>query len=108
MQSGPAGTLLIRIADSGIGIEEEALERVFQPFERARSATAPKTEGTGLGLSITRGLISLHGGNIILESSVGKGTTATVTMPANRVIAIQTADKPQSASVPRAVPSASR
>jgi signal transduction histidine kinase len=49
---------------------------------------------SGLGLSFARGLISLHGGNIILESSVGKGTTAIVTLPANRVIAIQTADKP--------------
>ena len=67
---------------------------------------AIKTEGTGLGLSIARGLISLHGGNIVLESSLGKGTTAIVTIPANRVIAIQTADKPLPATS-RTVPSAS-
>jgi two-component system cell cycle sensor histidine kinase PleC len=100
-----AGVLSIRIADTGVGIAPEALERVFQPFERARAAGAAKTEGTGLGLSIARGLISLHGGNIVLESSIGKGTTATVTIPASRVIAVQTAEKPLAATQ-RTAPSA--
>jgi signal transduction histidine kinase len=100
-----SGVLSILITDTGIGIAPEALERVFQPFERARSATAAKTEGTGLGLSIARGLISLHGGNIVLESSIGRGTTAIVTIPASRVIAVQTAEKPLPAT-PRTAPSA--
>jgi signal transduction histidine kinase len=86
--------LSVLVSDTGVGIAPEALERVFQPFERARGAGAAKTEGTGLGLSIARGLISLHGGNIVLESSIGKGTTAIMTIPASRVIAVQTADKP--------------
>ena len=107
LQPGAGGTLTIWISDTGIGIAEEALERVFRPFERAQSAADPKIEGTGLGLSIARGLISLHGGNIVLESSFGKGTTAIVTIPANRVIAIQTADKPLSAGTQRTAPSAS-
>ena len=106
MQAGAAGVLLIRIVDTGIGIEADALERVFKPFERALSATGPKTEGTGLGLAIARGLVTLHGGNIILESSIGKGTTATVTIPASRVIVIQSADKSLAASTARTVPSA--
>jgi len=104
-QSAAGGALSILIADTGVGIAPEALERVFQPFERVRTETAANTEGTGLGLSIARGLISLHGGNIVLESSIGKGTTAIVTIPASRVIAVQTADKPLSAT-PLTVPSA--
>jgi len=106
IQPVAGGVLSILIADTGVGIAPEALERVFQPFERARGAGTTKTEGTGLGLSIARGLISLHGGNIILESSIGKGTTATVTIPASRVIAVQTADKPLP-STQRTAPSAS-
>jgi two-component system cell cycle sensor histidine kinase PleC len=105
VQLGAGGVLSVFVADTGVGIAPEALERVFQPFERARSAGASKTEGTGLGLSIARGLISLHGGNIVLESSIGKGTTAIVTIPANRVIAIQAADKPLPA-IQRTAPSA--
>jgi signal transduction histidine kinase len=106
IQPASGGSLSIFIADTGVGIAPDALERVFQPFERAQSGAAVKIEGTGLGLSIARGLISLHGGNIVLESSLGKGTTAIVTIPANRVIAVQTADKPLPATT-RAVPSAS-
>jgi signal transduction histidine kinase len=105
VQPVASGVLSILITDTGVGIAPEALERVFQPFERAPSAGASKTEGTGLGLSIARGLISLHGGNIILESSIGKGTTAIVTIPASRVIAVQTADKPLPATQ-RTAPSA--
>jgi len=104
-QPAVGGGLSILIADTGVGIAADALERVFQPFERLRTETAAKIEGTGLGLSIARGLISLHGGNIVLESSIGRGTTAIATIPANRVIAIQTADKPLPAS-PLTVPSA--
>jgi signal transduction histidine kinase len=107
MQTTSGGSLSIRIADTGVGIAPDALERVFQPFERAQSAAEVKTEGTGLGLSIARGLISLHGGNIVLESSLGKGTTAIVTIPANRVIAIQTAGKPLTANTSWTVTSAS-
>jgi two-component system cell cycle sensor histidine kinase PleC len=104
---GPAGTLLIEVSDNGIGIAAEALDRVFIPFERAQSAAVAKIEGTGLGLSIARGLVTLHGGNISLESSVGTGTKVTVTLPASRVIAIKMAEKPLSASAPQTAPLAS-
>jgi signal transduction histidine kinase len=63
---------------------------LFNP--RPQTASAAKIEGTGLGVAIAHGLISPHGGNIALESSIGRGTTAIVTIPASRVIAIQTAD----------------
>ncbi len=83
---GAGGELLIRVADSGIGIPAAALERVFAPFQRAHSG-ARQIEGTGLGLSITRGLVALHDGTIRLESTLGKGTIATVAFPAGRVVA---------------------
>jgi two-component system cell cycle sensor histidine kinase PleC len=77
------GGLIMRVSDNGIGIPPDALERVFAPFERAHR---DKTEGTGLGLAITRGLVMLHGGTIALQSEVGKGTVATVQLPASRIV----------------------
>lgn len=86
---GLAGELVLRVHDSGVGIPADQLERVFVPFERLHQAVAPAVEGTGLGLSITRGLVALHGGTIRLESEMGRGTTAIVTLPAGRLIAFE-------------------
>ncbi len=104
--AGAAGALDIRISDNGIGIAADAIERVFRPFERIQSGLAHKVEGTGLGLSIARGLMLLHGGNIILESSVGEGTTAIVIVPSNRVVTIQVATKALLAGAPQTASSA--
>jgi signal transduction histidine kinase len=82
VRRGAAGELEIKVSDTGVGIPADALERVFAPFERAHRG---KIEGTGLGLSITRGLVMLHEGTIALESELGRGTVATVTLPASRV-----------------------
>ena len=82
---GDGGELLIRVTDTGVGIPPEAQARIFNPFERAHTASACRQEGTGLGLSITRGLVTLHGGTITLDSAVGRGTTVTVSLPASRV-----------------------
>jgi CheY-like chemotaxis protein len=67
------------IEDTGIGIHEEDLERIFQPFERARSTRARAT-GTGLGLTITRLLTETLGGEITVRSEVRKGSTFRVKM----------------------------
>jgi signal transduction histidine kinase len=80
------GELAIRVSDTGVGIPADALERVFQPFERAVRDTTRNIEGTGLGLSITSGLVKLHGGTVALASTVGKGTVVTIILPANRVV----------------------
>jgi two-component system cell cycle sensor histidine kinase PleC len=80
-----AGELVLRVTDTGIGIPPEAQVRIFQPFERVHDASARKQEGTGLGLSITRGLVTLHGGSIALDSVVGRGTIVSVSLPASRV-----------------------
>jgi two-component system, cell cycle sensor histidine kinase PleC len=82
---GASGELVISVADNGVGIPEDSLERVFAPFERADAPATRSVEGTGLGLSITRGLVELHGGAISLTSKLGRGTTVMIVMPAMRV-----------------------
>lgn len=67
----------IRIKDTGCGIAEENLGKVFTPF----FTTKPLGEGTGLGLSIAYGIIKMHRGQISLQSIVGEGTTVTITLP---------------------------
>jgi signal transduction histidine kinase len=85
-EQGAAGELILLVRDSGVGIPADALDRVFVPFVRLGRAAMPDVEGTGLGLSITRGLVTLHQGTIRLESELGCGTTAVVTLPAVRLI----------------------
>ncbi len=86
---GLAGELILLVRDTGVGIPADKVEHVFAPFERLHPAAGPEVEGTGLGLSITRGLVVLHGGTIRLESEVGRGTTAIVTLPASRLVATE-------------------
>jgi len=83
---GAGGEVVIRVADTGIGIPADAQRRLFTPFERAHRDAATPIEGTGLGLAITKGLVLLHGGTIDLASVEGRGTTVTVTLPAGRVV----------------------
>jgi len=64
----------VRIADTGCGIPEECRERLFEPF------FTTKDDGTGLGLAITYGIVERHGGEIAVESEVGRGTTFTLTL----------------------------
>lgn len=62
------------ISDNGIGMKEEFIERLFNPFEREESALTGKTHGTGLGMAITKNLVELMGGTIDVESRQGEGT----------------------------------
>lgn len=73
------GRVTIEIHDTGIGMSEDVLSRIFHPFERA--AQAINSEGFGLGLSITKGLVGLLDGEISVESSVGKGSVFRVILP---------------------------
>ena len=73
--------LLFEVEDTGIGIPEEAKERLFQPFEQADASTTRRFGGTGLGLAICKHLIELMGGQIDFESEVGKGTKFFFTIP---------------------------
>ena len=73
--------LSFRCRDNGIGMTEEFLQRIFQPFERVNSSTISKIEGTGLGMSIVKKLIEAMGGRIQIESAPGKGTEVGVDVP---------------------------
>ncbi|WP_371376546.1 two-component regulator propeller domain-containing protein [Thalassotalea aquiviva] len=73
--------LVLKIIDTGIGIEQETQENIFKPFEQADSSTTRKFGGTGLGLSITKRLVELMDGSISISSVVGEGTTFTIKVP---------------------------
>ncbi len=71
----------MQVSDTGPGIPENAIQAVFEPFKQLPEANRILRKGYGLGLSITKQLINLMGGNITVESEVGKGTTFTTTLP---------------------------
>jgi signal transduction histidine kinase len=76
-----ADTLEIAVHDSGVGIANDELERIFEPFAQASSALE-KHKGFGLGLTLTKRLVELHGGSIGVSSEPGLGSTFTVRLPA--------------------------
>ncbi len=78
------GTVEIRVADTGIGIDPEDIPKVLAPFGRTENSYVRNTEGTGLGLPLTRRLVELHGGTLAIDSAVGTGTTVTVVFPSSR------------------------
>lgn len=69
------------IRDTGIGMSQEFIKRLYTPFEQAASTTASKYGGTGLGMAITKNLVSLLGGTIFVKSEEGRGTEFTVELP---------------------------
>lgn len=81
---GNDSQVMFYVKDQGIGIPIQDQDNLFQPFSRGSNVnTIP---GTGLGLAITNACVELHGGDIILESQVGKGTKVTVTLPKQPLI----------------------
>jgi cell cycle sensor histidine kinase DivJ len=76
-----ADAITIAVADTGVGIGAEDLARVGDPFFQARGSYDRPYEGTGLGLSIVKGLVSLHGGELHIDSRLGVGTCVTIRLP---------------------------
>ncbi|HEX8322716.1 MAG TPA: ATP-binding protein [Tepidisphaeraceae bacterium] len=81
-ETGPDGTVIFRVTDTGIGIAAENLERIFDDFTQIDSGVQRRLRGTGLGLPLTRKLARLLGGDVVVRSNVGVGTIFTVTLPA--------------------------
>ncbi|MDE1931419.1 MAG: two-component sensor histidine kinase, partial [Alphaproteobacteria bacterium] len=81
-----AGGVQIDVEDTGIGIPPDQISRVMEPFYQVDGSLARTQEGTGLGLPIAKSLAELHGGTLRLESAVGYGTTARLTLPPARTV----------------------
>jgi signal transduction histidine kinase len=73
--------LKIDVADTGIGMNEEALSKIFEEFQQADSSTTREYGGTGLGLAISRNLARLLGGDLTVVSELDKGSTFTLSIP---------------------------
>jgi len=75
------GEVLVYIQDSGVGIAEQDIPKLFDKFTQFGRKAGPGEKGTGLGLAITKKLVEMHGGRIEVESELGRGTTFTISLP---------------------------
>ena len=73
--------VIVSVEDTGIGIPAEDLSRLAEPFEQSNNDDGRNSQGTGLGLALTKSFAEMHGGRLLLESEVGKGTTVTFFLP---------------------------
>ena len=80
-----SGDVLIMVSDTGIGIADGDLQRAFEPFVQLDASLARRFPGSGLGLYVSRITARAHGGDLILSSQQGVGTTAVLRMPASRI-----------------------
>ena len=83
------------VSDSGIGIPPDKIDHVFDEFSQADESTTRDYGGTGLGLPISRRFCQMMGGDITLESTVGKGSTFTIRLPLE---VAETAEEPEAAA----------
>jgi len=82
--TGDRDACRLAVQDTGVGIAEEDLPRLFREFERIEPKAGTRPEGTGLGLALTKRLVELQGGSIAVTSTPGRGSTFTVTLPYGR------------------------
>jgi PAS domain S-box-containing protein len=82
------GAVAISVGDTGYGIPEEDLEAIFNRFYRVKDSNTRTIHGTGLGLAIVKGIVKAHGGTIEVTSTLGQGSTFTVTLPCQGEVAV--------------------
>ena len=92
------GHSVLTVADEGIGMTDEELERALQPFGQAHSSTTRTYGGTGLGLPITQGLVEAHGGVMMVTSTPRHGTRVSITLPPERTRSATPPDRPDRAA----------
>jgi len=76
-------TVAISVKDTGIGIQEDKLEMIFERFKQVDNLLTRKNEGSGIGLSLVKSLVELHGGKISVKSEYNRGSEFTVELPAD-------------------------
>ena len=86
VQAARDGSLLLSVADTGIGIAEDDIPKALAQFGQVDSSLSREYDGTGLGLPLVKFLAELHGGALDVKSEIGVGTTVTVRFPAERMI----------------------
>ena len=74
------GSYVFTVQDTGIGMDPDFLQHIFEPFERERTSTVSGIQGTGLGMTITKNILDMMGGSIRVESQAGKGTTVSISL----------------------------
>ena len=82
-----AGELVLRVKDTGVGMNEDELKGALEPFRQVTSGTRPEREGTGLGLPLTKALTEANRAAFSISSAPGKGTAVEITYPTTRVLA---------------------
>jgi two-component system cell cycle sensor histidine kinase PleC len=88
----PDGGFEVAVSDTGIGIPADKLDRVLEPFEQVENSFTRTRAGTGLGLPLTKAMVEAHGGRLVLESELGKGTCVRAFLPPARVVRRPTAE----------------
>ena len=83
VQQGADAQVVFQVRDTGVGIADDLMARLFEPF-----VTHGKSKGTGLGLAIAKHVVQRHGGELRIQSQVGKGSTFMLVLPASRIEAL--------------------